>query len=173
MTGRLLMVGLALAAWGCRSAAPPPRGDAVVLPGGIGEAVAWVLAAAQGCDLQVAGAEAEPGGRVAKLVLLDQWRDPQPESPVLLVAVEEAGGSSTVRVTPRSLADYGRQVPAFGSHGFPSCTPCAAAAAGGELAMFPPSRALASAHRARACLLGALARQRAGRGRRPRGCPRV
>ncbi|MEP0774623.1 MAG: hypothetical protein HRF46_09725 [Acidobacteriota bacterium] len=158
MTGRLLvMVGLAMGVCGCRSAAPPARGDATVLPGGVGEAVARVLAAAEGCDLQVAGAESEPEGKVAKLVLLDQWRDPQPESAVLLVAVDEGAGVSTVRVISRSLADYGRPAPSFGGHGFPSCTPCAAAAVGGELAVFSPSRALAAAHRARACLLGKLA----------------
>lgn len=150
--GTLLLFAVAA----CGTTAPGGRRNGVVLPAGFEAAVLKVIEAAAACDFQVAQAEVS-GGR-ALFVLFDQWRDPQPESAVLVVVVEERAGTSELRVTVRSLADYGRQAPAFDGHGFPSCACCEAAAAGFDMAVFSPSRALAAGSRARSCLLAALAR---------------
>lgn len=143
---------------GCTTSAPWAGGDTLVLPAALGEAVVRVLTAAERCDVQVARADLDSSGGRAILVLFDEWRNPQPESAVLVVAVEDTAGSSAVQVTARSLADFGRQAPAADGHGFPSCACCEAAAAGFDVAVFSPSRALAAGARARACLLGALSR---------------
>ncbi len=156
--GAGLWVVVLLAAAACGTASLPEPRTGVVLPVGRDAAVLRVLEAAATCDFQVALAEADASGGRAMLVLLEQWRQPQPESAVLLVVVQERGASSEVQVTARSLADYGRQAPAFDGHGFPSCACCEAAAAGFDMAVFSPSRALAAGSRARACLVKELSR---------------
>ncbi len=154
------LVGVLLVA-GCVVSAPRAAGDAVVLPAPLGEALVAVLTAAESCDFQLAKADMEGAGRRAVLVLLDEWRTPQPESAVLVVTVAESPGGSEVEVATRHLADFGRGAPVFQGHGFPSCACCEAAAAGFDQAVFSPSRALAAGQRARACLLQALSQPHA------------